>query len=68
MTETGPGRARDIIELLRTFGDRWHVEAHPGNTDVFIATRRSGSEVRVVAARTPRELIRKLAEVESLGG
>jgi hypothetical protein len=68
MTETGPGRARDIIALLHEFGDRWEIEAHPGGTDTFSATRRTGTEVRVIVARTPRELFDKLTVAEAGDG
>jgi len=65
VTETGPGRARDIIALLAEFGDRWHIELQPAGLDIYSATRVTGTAVRVIAARTPRELFDKLTAAES---
>ena len=63
---TGPGRAREIITLLRDYGGRWQVDAHPGGLDVLSAVKRSadGRHIRCIVARTAAELAAKLEAAE----
>ena len=61
-----PTPPEPAVELLEAFSQRWQIEIHDG---AWIAVRKSGTAMRIIAGHSARELSAKLraAEAEPTG-